>query len=169
MSASHGQRSLVHTSTSDRRGSAGSGGAPHAENQCQKLRYEKGEGRKKHVGTKDHAYVEFNSSRPRHYVGKCPNNVSLHEATKLLQEAVSGANGDRELPYAKTLYAVRHGTIYELATSNAGVSYHAYPYRGKLPKLLVETLRKRSVNEGYGKAFESWFKENITPHGSWTA
>lgn len=132
-------------------------------------RYEKGVGRKKHVGTRPEPYIEHQTGRPRHYVGKCPNNVSIEEATELLQRAIPGDNGDREADYPKVLYMVREGAIYEAATSNAGVSYHAYPYRGKLAKALVEELRSRFVNESSRKAFEQWIKEQITYHGSWTA
>ena len=81
--------------------------------------------------------------------------------TQLLNEAIHLPAGDREIDYEKYLYAVHNGAIYEARTSDAGVSYHGFPYRGKLPKQLVERLRVMARDKNCIDAFEKWVKNHI--------
>lgn len=128
-------------------------------------RYEKGERRFKHVGRGDAPTFQIDSHNPKKMIGKCPESIPAGERHRLLQMAVSAPNGDRDLPVAKRLYVVYQGAIYEAQTSNWGVSYHAYPYSGKLADALIHQLRGMAAKEGYLPEFERWLALHITRHG----
>lgn len=129
-------------------------------------RYEKGERRFKHVGTTDRPEIAFDGSDPKKWVGKCPNTINQEERKALLNTAIGGSNGDRELPFPKKLYAVKDGAIYEAQTSDHGQSYHAYPYRGKLGVKLLCGLAEAADAKGCRDAFEKWVKTHIELHGT---
>ena len=131
------------------------------EPEKQLLVYDKGERRYKHVGKGPDPYIEFDEHQPRKWVGKCPNNIP--DATKhdVLNTAIPAPAGDREAIYAKRLYAVHGGAIYEAQTSDGGASYHAYPYKGRLPKALIEELEAMAVAEGTFAAFKDWIDNHI--------
>ncbi|MGU3422926.1 hypothetical protein [Methylobacterium sp. D54C] len=94
--------------------------------------YDKGERRFKHVGRDPWPHIQFDDHDPKKWIGKCPSNLSAVDRDRLLNEAVAAGNGDRELAVPRRLYAVHDGAIYEAQTSDGGMSYHGYPYRGKL-------------------------------------
>lgn len=123
--------------------------------------YDKGERRLKHVGTKPHAEIKFDDHKPKKWVGKCPNNIPDAKKLELLNSAIPGPKGDSDADYDEQLYAVHEGVIYEAQTSDGGRSYHAYPYKGKLPKSLVQALKAIAIKDGCFDAFKSWFKEYI--------
>ncbi|SPU55613.1 Uncharacterised protein [Brevundimonas vesicularis] len=129
-------------------------------------RYDKGERRFKHVGKGPKPYIEFDSRRPRRWVGKCPDNLTADDLKDLLKSAIPAPNGDRELAAPKKLYTVAHGAIYEAQTSDFGGSYHGYPYRGKLSRTLIGLLRAKAEQDGALDSFEKWLKENIETHGA---
>ena len=130
-------------------------------------RYDKGERRYKHVGRCQLPEIEFFPGNPRMWVGKCPSNLSVEDQTRLLNEAVTGSNGDRELAFVKKLYAVHQGAIYEAQTTDRGMSYHGYPYRGKLARNLIHELRKRAVEKACENDFDLWVKRYIEVNGKW--
>ncbi len=129
-------------------------------------RYDKGERRFKHVGKGSVPYIEYDSRRPRRWVGKCPDNLTANDLEKLLNEAVAAPNGDRDLEAPKRLYAFAHGAVYEAQTSDFGGSYHGYPYRGKLSRTLIGLLRAKAEEARTLDLFEKWLKENIEVHGA---
>ncbi len=128
-------------------------------------RYEKGERRYKHVGDGDEPEIVFDNRDPKMWVGKCPSIIGEDEREALLNEAIPGTNGDRELVPPKKLYAVRQGAIYEAQTSDHGRSYHAYPYRGKLSSRLIGLLTTVADEKGCRDSFEKWVKTHIERHG----
>ncbi len=128
-------------------------------------RYDKGERRYKHVGKGTEAEIEFVSGSPKMWVGKCPPTLTHGDHVRLVNEAIPGNNGDREIPFPKKVYAVHEGAIYEGQTTDRGGSYHGYPYRGKLGRGLLDELRKISVAKNCQAAFETWVKEYIEEHG----
>lgn len=130
-------------------------------------RYDKGEHRLKHVGLTAAAQIVFDAGNPRKAIGKCPNTIGPATRQELLESAIPGPDGDRILDVAKNLYAVHEGVIYEAQTSDAGVSYHAYPYRGPLNGRLIKALRPMAGKSGFENEFEAWIKAHITPRGSW--
>lgn len=127
--------------------------------------YEKGERRHKHVGSTDLPTIEFDRKDPQKWVGKCPRMLPEPLRTALLNEAIAVPNGDRELTHPKKLYVVHEGAIYEAQTSDHGRSYHAYPYRGKLPKPIIAALREMAERKGCLDAFEQWTRQHIEIHG----
>jgi hypothetical protein len=124
-------------------------------------RYDKGEKRFKHEGAGSESEIQFYRNQPRRFVGKCPANMPAQLRTQFLNEAIPIPAGDREIDYEKYLYVVHNGAIYEARTSDAGVSYHGYPYRGKLSKEVVEQLRIMARNKDCLSAFEKWVKNHI--------
>jgi hypothetical protein len=130
-------------------------------------RYDKGERRLKHVGSTAAAEILFEAGNPRKVIGKCPNTVEPAKRQELLESAIPGPNGDRVLNVAKSLYAIYEGVIYEAQTSDAGVSYHAYPYHGPLNGRLIKALRPMAKESGFESEFEAWVKVHIIPRGSW--
>lgn len=129
-------------------------------------RYDKGERRYKHVGQTAEPEIEFISGNPRMWVGKCPNTLSHDDHVRLVNEAIAGRNGDREVSFHKKLYTVHHGAIYEAQTTDQGKSYHGYPYRGKLAQRLINALRDIAVGKACEQSFDSWVKRHIEVHGA---
>jgi hypothetical protein len=123
--------------------------------------YDKGERRFKHVGRGSKPYIQFDEMQPRKWIGKCPDNIPDSKKKELLNKAVVAPSGDRDIDYVKQLYVVHEGAIYEAQTSDGGRSYHAYPYRGKLSKSLMEALEAMAVNEGTLVAFRDWVGKYI--------
>jgi hypothetical protein len=127
--------------------------------------YEKGEKRFKHEHNDNYPRIEYDQRRPKRWVGKCPSNISGSLRTTLLNEAIPAPLGDREISYVKKVYVVHQGAIYEAQTSDHGTSYHGYPYRGKLSRVLLRSLREMAIRKGCLDEFERWAKEYIEIHG----
>lgn len=130
-------------------------------------RYDKGERRFKHVGSGNEPIIEFSKDNPRLWIGKCPATLQAKDHVRLVNEAIAGNNGDREISFPKKIYAVHEGAIYEAQTTDRGFSYHGYPYRGRLARSLIEALRAVAARKGCQDAFDRWTKEHIEPHGTW--
>jgi hypothetical protein len=130
-------------------------------------KYDKGERRFKHVGKSGEPEVVLQPGEPKRWVGKCPNTLTAADHARLLNEAIATNNGDRELNCPKSVYVVNDGAIYKADTTDRGKSYHGYPYRGKLPKQLVEQLREQAKNKNCEAKFEEWVESHITLHGTW--
>jgi hypothetical protein len=91
--------------------------------------------------------------------------MSLQLRESLLNEAIAAPNGDREADYPKYLYVVHNGAIYQARTSDAGVSYHGFPYRGPLGGHLVEELKTMAESKNCLKEFNRWVKDYIRQQG----
>jgi hypothetical protein len=124
-------------------------------------KYDKGEKRFKHEGQHPYAEIQFTKGNPKAFVGKCPAAMPAALRLQLLNEAIPGPKGDREIDYPKYLYVVHEGAIYEARTSDAGVTYHGFPYRGKLSKDLVDQLRAMAKNKKCLDEFEAWVKKHV--------
>ena len=125
-------------------------------------KYDKGEKRFKHEGRGALPEIQFSKGNPKFFVGLCPANMPVQLRERLLKEAIAAPSGDREIDYAKYLYVVHDdGTIYKGATSDAGVSYHGYPHRGKLSKGMLEQLREMAKKKRCLDPFEKWVKNHI--------
>jgi len=123
-------------------------------------KYDKGERRHKHEWGGSYPIIEFDKKRPRRWVGKCPATMPAELRQSLLNEAIAGPKGDRDIDYDKYLYVVHEGAIYEARTSDGGKSYHGFPYRGKLAKQVVEALRAQAKTKGCLETFEGWIKSH---------
>jgi hypothetical protein len=128
-------------------------------------KYDKGEKRLKHEGGGTSPEFRFIGSDPKRVEGLCPKNMSLQLRESLLNEAIAAPNGDREGDYSKYLYVVHNGAIYEARTSDAGITYHGFPYRGPLSKQLVQSLEKMAESKSCLKEFIRWVKDHITLQG----
>lgn len=113
------------------------------------------------------AEIAFETGSPRRAIGKCPNTIGPVKRQELLDAAIPGPIGDRSLGIAKALYVVYEGVIYEAQTSDAGMSYHAYPYHGPLNGRLIMALRLSARKSGFEDGFEAWVKAHIEPRGRW--
>jgi hypothetical protein len=127
--------------------------------------YEKGEKRHKHETANPQPTIAFDPHNPKKWVGKCPVGMAEDLRTRLLNEAIPAPIGDREIDFPKRLYVVHDGAIYEARTSNHGISYHGFPYRGKLRASLVDALRVMATTKGCLAAFEVWLKTNVIIQG----
>jgi hypothetical protein len=127
--------------------------------------YQKGEDRQKHVGRQPEPEIRFEKGDPKFYVGLCPNNIREREKEALLNEAIAGGNGDRELNFPKRLHVVHNGAIYRAETTDWGKSYHAYPYRGKIGRALLQKLTEMADRKMCREAFDAWVEEHIELHG----
>jgi hypothetical protein len=137
----------------------------HEKSEKQPRRYDKGERRHKHVGKGAEPEIEFVRGSPRMWIGKCPATLTPDDHVRLVNEAMPGSNGDREISFPKKVYAVHEGAIYEGQTTDRGASYHGYPYRGKLGSGLLGKLREVSVAKKCEAKFESWVRQHIEVHG----
>lgn len=124
-------------------------------------KYDKGEKRLKHEGRFPYPEIRSTKGNPKAWVGKCPAGMPAALRIQLLNEAIAAPAGDREVDYPKYLYVVHDGVIYEARTSDAGVTYHGFPYRGKLRKDLLDRLRATADNKKCLKEFEAWVKRHI--------
>lgn len=127
--------------------------------------YEKGERRFKHVGSGSEPEFTLVEGSPKKVIGKCPATITSQQRTELLQNAVPLAENDRDLPAPKKVYAVHEGAIYEAQTSDHGRSYHAYPFRGKLPTAIILALATVADAKGCRDEFEIWLKKHIKRQG----
>jgi hypothetical protein len=125
------------------------------------LAYDKGERRFKHVGRRPEAYIQFDDSSPKKWIGKCPNNIPDTVKAEILNKAIPAASADAEIAYVDRLYAVYQGVVYEAMSSDEGQTYHAYPYRGRLTKALVIQLKAMAIAEGSLMALKDWFADHI--------
>jgi hypothetical protein len=128
-------------------------------------KYDKGERRFKHVGRGSMATIELDDSHPKKWIGKCPSTLNDADRERLLREAITAPNGDRELSAPKKLYVVHDGAIYEAQTSDHGRTYHGYPYKGRLSQDLLRSLRSMATSKGSLEAFEAWVKRHIEIQG----
>jgi hypothetical protein len=124
-------------------------------------KYDKGEKRFKHEGTSLKPEIQFFRDLPKRFIGKCPAAMPAALRLQLLNEAVVAPAGDREIDYPKYLYVVHEGAIYEAGTSDGGVTYHGFPYRGKLARQIVGQLRAMAIKKKCLDAFEKWMRDHI--------
>jgi hypothetical protein len=121
-----------------------------------KWQYERGEGRTKHCWNRPYAGFEPGKRGP---VGKCANTITDEIACELLNSGIPwGEDGD----WPEEIYNVHEGTVYVAVPTRPGVSYHGYPYQGRLPARLVQQLRYKAQEKGCLREFEKWKKDYLT-------
>ncbi len=109
--------------------------------------------------------IVYESGLPKYAIGKCPRAIPDAIKTQLLQEAIPASNGDREMGWPKRLHVVHEGAIYRAETTDAGRSYHAFPYAGKLGKSLVDELSQMADRKVCRKEFDKWVAKYIKLQG----
>lgn len=128
-------------------------------------RYQRGENRHKHVGKENIPRVE--KAADGEVVGKCPAAMSEDHKSELLAQAIPYLT---EYPYSaafpKRLFVVdQDGTVYTGQTTEAGSSYHGYPYAGPIGRRLKQALYEMAVKKGCAKEFNRWVKDHIRDAG----
>lgn len=122
-----------------------------------KRQYDSGERRFKHKGKKPYPYFENG-------VGKCPCNLSVERRDAMLNRGIANVcdpSYDEHFP--KILYAVdESGAIYKAQTTEAGKSYHGYPYKGRLTKGIRVRLEQQAKELGCLEPFKEWEKKYVS-------
>jgi hypothetical protein len=124
-------------------------------------RYERGENRRKHIGTGREP--EIVRQQNGELLGKCPAGFSENHRQQLLDEAVPViTTPPSSKAFPKRLYAVdSDGTIYAAETTNRGDSYHGHPYAGRMGQRLLGALREQARVKKCESGFENWVKRYI--------
>lgn len=120
------------------------------------LRYDKGENRRKHCGSKDIAEVVWGDGGLR--VGKCPKTMTIQTAERLIQCGIKEYRPTLpDRPCA--IWNVYEGVIYTSRTSDGGTTWHGFPFEGDVPLKIKKALRARAIEEGYKQEFKNWLKK----------
>jgi len=121
--------------------------------------YERGEGRRKHCWNKSTPGFVPSKRGP---VGKCSNLITDSVAQTLLNSGFllpPDEDEDETDWYPDEVFNVHNGAVYVAVPTQPGKSYHGYPYRGRLPKVVVASLRARAAEVGCLEGLERWLKE----------
>ena len=95
-------------------------------------------------------------------VGKCPNDVTLEEAQRLLLEAIAEPQDEyTDDVYPKRLYNVRKGIIYRAEGDGRSNKYHAFPADNidLIDAEIVDELQRRAEATGHLSEFKEWKNE----------
>ena len=121
--------------------------------------YERGEGRTKHRWKKDRAGFKPAKRGP---IGKCHRSISEEIAQNLLHTGIIEPDpfGDDNLCAApERVYNVYRGIPYVAVPTRPGISYHGYPWRGRMNPQIQEQLRVRAEQSGDLREFQKWLKK----------
>ncbi len=123
-------------------------------------RYERGDGRIKHCWNRSEAGFE---PCGHGQVGKCANTITDDIAQGLLETGLylSADMPDESESHPEEIFNVYQGVIYVAVPTRPSVSYHGYPYKGRLPKRLLDRLRTRAMDQDYESQFKKWTKTFI--------
>ena len=126
--------------------------------------YERGEGRRKHCWNKS---VPGFVPGKRGPVGKCSNLITdviaktlLNSGFHLPPDEDEDEDEDHAGWYPDEIFNVHNGAVYVAVPTQPGRSYHGYPYQGRLPKVVVASLRARAAEDGCLEGLERWLKEH---------
>ena len=122
-----------------------------------KYLYDPGEGRFKHRWKNDYPGFEGPPHAP---VGKCPSDLKPDQAQQLLDDGFPYYDDPSAAGSPEAIYNVFKGVPYEAAPTERGKSFHGYPWRGKMPKRILQQLEARAENEGFGRQFRDWIDQN---------
>jgi len=122
------------------------------------FKYERGEGRTKHCWNQDEAGFQ---PSPRGPVGKCHNSITDTVAEELLNSGIPEITIDEEdSTFPKKIFNVYRGVPYEAVPTQPGISYHGYPWKGRMSRTTREALQKRAAAEGDEKVFRRWMSDH---------
>ena len=99
-------------------------------------------------------------------MGKCHNSISDEIALQLLRSGIVSPNpyclDDLGLEGDKTpseICNIYRGVPYVAVPTKPDISYHGYPWRGRMSATLREALKQRAEDEGMLKVFKKWLKQ----------
>jgi hypothetical protein len=119
-----------------------------------KYLYDRGDNRHKHHWNKPEAGFHPSHRGP---IGKCSNKINQELAQTLLDEGIEYRSEDFDYP--EKIYNVYEGVPYVAVPTLPGVSYHGYPWRGRMPRRILRRLEAMAADEGYADQFKSWLKD----------
>ena len=93
-------------------------------------------------------------------IGKCPNNISVAEAERLLNTGIPVEAARSVAGYPTRIYVVHDGVVYRATPTNPGVSYHASPEQAeefrRLPRGIQEAILSEADRQGRGENVRRW-------------
>lgn len=93
-------------------------------------------------------------------IGKCPNNISIPDAERLLNGGIPVEATRSASAWPKRIYIVHDGVVYRATPTNPGVSYHAFPERAedfrRLPRHDQEAILDEAERLGQGDQVRRW-------------
>lgn len=121
-------------------------------------KYERGEGRFKHCWNKDEAGFE---PSPKGQVGKCHSSINDVVAEDLLKNGIAEIpiDEDSEFDFPERIFNVYRGVPYVAVQTQPGVSYHGYPWRGRMSGSVKRELEERVSGTQDARIFKKWMKE----------
>lgn len=120
--------------------------------------YDPGERRGKHRWSNDYAGFE---SEDGLQVGKCPSSIDRTRAQALLNGGIPWHNPAIDSAHPQSIFAVDRGAIYKATPTVPGRSYHGFPWKGPVPRNILERLRGMAKSEGFEQEFEAWRRKYI--------
>jgi hypothetical protein len=135
------------------------------DEKLKRFKYERGEGRHKHVWHRDEA--GFVPSR-RGPVGKCHCSITDEVAERLLHTGIVAPDvwvtpeygAVWESDYPREIYNLYRGVPYVAVPTRPGISYHGYPHRGRLSASVRKALEERAREEGTLRVLRKWLREH---------
>jgi hypothetical protein len=120
------------------------------------LKYDPGEHRFKH---KNWRGEHFNAEAGRP-VGQCP--PEFHQvselAGRLLNDGIPWNNPGDKRATPHYVYNVYKGVVYEATRTEPGKSYHGYPFRGRLPRVVLTRLEAIAEAQGCLHQMRRWLR-----------
>lgn len=62
--------------------------------------------------------------------------------------------------HPSAIYNVFEGIPYEAAPTEAGKSFHGYPWKGVMPRSILIDLGRRAEQTGYRQEFKRWLEQH---------
>lgn len=92
-------------------------------------------------------------------IGKCPNNLSMHECEAMLNSGIPWTPDRWTKKYPKRIYNIHHGVVYRATPTVGGVSYHGFPERPEqFPREISDQLIALADQLGFGNEVRTWLK-----------
>ena len=128
----------------------------NASKSTEKRKYEKGENRRRHLGSEPFARMVYKFGM---WIGECPKGFSLETATALLQDAIPEyRNTAAQKPYR--LWTYYDGAIYVAYSS--GDTCHAFPNahpKDEPPRTILKQLEERANQMGELSRLKQWLRK----------
>lgn len=132
------------------------GGARGEAMTKKKWDYDPGVRRFKHKWSRPEAGFDERRGVP---IGKCPNSITVKQAERLLNSGVPWPEEwESSSQHPSRIYNVFEGVVYEAVPTMRGYSYHGFPARKRLPRLVLCELEKRATEAGFAQEFKQWIK-----------
>jgi len=121
-----------------------------------KYKYDKGENRRKHVGTAPEAQIAHQYGNE---VGECPRGFSLEAARELLDDAIEEYRSRQpDVPFR--LWSYHDGAVYQARTSDGGTTWHGWPVAARhIPDDILPRLEARALAVDESDRLKKWLRQ----------